>query len=380
MGQDFSGTEVFMNRFPNIFRPLEMKGLVIPNRIVFPPFVTGYSAADGSISGRQECFYRKIAKSGVGLVIIGATAIAEDGKLFMGCTGIDRDDHIKGLSHVFSIIKGEGCVAGIQLVHAGRQTNTRRTGGLPTVAPSAIPCPVNGVMPHELRIEEIKALEAAFVSATERAIQAGADLVEYHAGNGYLINQFLSPFSNKRPDEYGGSLENRARFALNIIQGARQRIGEEPVLGFRISAVEFIQDGFELEEAKTVCHWMVDSGADFIDVSAGIQAVDWKLRVEEMKKGTFVRVAAAIREVVDVPVICVGAIKGLERAEAILEQGSADLVAIGRALVADPGLIHKTLVGRSDSVVECIGCYECYFTMADDEGSGMKCSQNPNLP
>jgi 2,4-dienoyl-CoA reductase-like NADH-dependent reductase (Old Yellow Enzyme family) len=314
------------------------------------------------------------------LVIIGATAIAEDGKLFMGCTGIDRDDHIKGLSRLFSIIREEGCAAGIQLVHAGRQTNTRRTGGLPTRAPSAVRCSVNGVMPRELRTEGIKALEEGFVRATERAIQAGADLVEYHAGNGYLINQFLSPFSNKRPDEYGGSLENRARFALYIIQGARQRIGEGPVLGFRISAVEFIQGGFELDEAKTVCQWMVDSGADFIDVSAGIQAVDWKLRVEEMKKGTFVRVAAAIREVVDVPVICVGAIRSLERAEAILKGGSADLVAIGRALVADPELIHKTLGGRSDSVVECIDCYECYFTMADDEGSGMKCSQNPNLP
>ena len=357
-----------------------MKELVIPNRIVFPPFVTGYSDADGSISDRQECFYRKIAKSGAGLVIVGATAIAEDGKLFMGCTRIDKDDHIKGLSHLFSIIKGEGCAAGIQLVHAGRQTSTRRTGGLPTVAPSAIPCPVNGAMPRELKTEEIEALEEAFVRATERAIQAGADLVEYHAANGYLINQFFSPFSNKRPDEYGGSLENRTRFALNIIQGARERVREGPVLGFRISAVEFVQGGFELDEAQTVCQWMVDRGADFIDVSAGIQAVDWKLRVEEMKKGTFIRVAAAINEVVGVPVICVGAIRSLERAEAILARGSADLVAMGRALVADPGLIHKTLGGRSESIVECIGCYECFFTMADDEGGGMRCSQNPNLP
>ncbi|MCK5552066.1 MAG: tRNA-dihydrouridine synthase, partial [Deltaproteobacteria bacterium] len=225
-----------------------------------------------------------------------------------------------------------------------------------------------------------EALEEAFVRATERAIQAGADLVEYHAANGYLINQFFSPFSNKRPDEYGGSLENRTRFALNIIQGARERVREGPVLGFRISAVEFVQGGFELDEAQTVCQWMVDRGADFIDVSAGIQAVDWKLRVEEMKKGTFIRVAAAINEVVGVPVICVGAIRSLERAEAILARGSADLVAMGRALVADPGLIHKTLGGRSESIVECIGCYECFFTMADDEGGGMRCSQNPNLP
>lgn len=369
-----------MDRFPNVFKPLEIKDLVIRNRIVFPPTVTGYSNADGSIGDRHKSYYRTIAQAGVGLIIIGAAAVTQDGSLTMGCTRIDKDDYIEGISDLFALIKAEGCVAGIQLAHAGRQTNTRRIGTLSTVAPSAIACPVNGVMPRELSIEEIKDLENAFVRATERALKAGVDLIEYHAAHGYLINQFLSPFSNKRSDEYGGSLENRARFAINIIKEARERVGFKPVLGFRISADEFMEGGFTLEEAKKVCRWMVDNGSDFIDVSAGTPAVDWEIRSGEMEKGTYVRLAASIKEVVGVPVICVGRITSLEQAETILAKGSADLVAMARAFIADPLLISKTLQNQADSIVECINCRNCFHTIMDDEGDGMECNQNPDLP
>ncbi|MHC4216079.1 MAG: oxidoreductase [Planctomycetota bacterium] len=370
-----------MNHFSKVLNnPLKIKDIVIPNRIVFPPIVTGYSNADGSIGDRQRNFYKTIAQGGVGLVIIGATAVAEDGLITMRCSRIDKDDYIKDLSELFDSIKAEGSVAGIQLVHAGRQTNTRRTGGLPTVAPSAIPCPISGVMPRELNIVEIKNLENAFAQATERALEAGADFIEYHAAHGYLINQFLSPFSNKRADEYGGSLENRARFALNIIKGARERVGVKPVLGFRISAVEFIEGGFTLEEAKKVCQWMVDHGSDFVHVSAGISAVEWEIRSREMEKGTFIQLAASIKEVVDVPIICVGAITSLKQAEGILVNGFADLVAMGRALIADPRLITKTLQYQVDSIVDCDNCRNCLHTIMDDEGNGMECSQNPDLP
>jgi 2,4-dienoyl-CoA reductase-like NADH-dependent reductase (Old Yellow Enzyme family) len=320
-----------------------------------------------------------IAKSGVGLVIVGGTAVSQEGLLTIRCSRIDNHDHIKGLSGLFAVIKAAGSAAGIQLAHAGRQTNTYRTGGLPTVAPSAIACPVGGVTPRELSVEEIKNLEEVFVKATERALKAGAELIEYHAAHGYLINQFLSRFSNKRSDEYGGSLENRARFALNIIKRARKHLGEDPVLGFRISAVEFVKDGFTLEEAKKVGRWLVDHGSDFIHVSAGIPAVEWKLRNEEMEKGTFVEFSASIKEVVEVPVICVGGITSLEQAERILERGAADLVAMGRALIADPRLIHKTLRNQEDSIVKCIKCRRCNEAIQDDEGNGMECSQNPFL-
>jgi 2,4-dienoyl-CoA reductase-like NADH-dependent reductase (Old Yellow Enzyme family) len=369
-----------MSRFPHVFEPLKIKKVVIPNRIVLPPLVTGYSNLDGSIGERQKIFYQAIAKDGVGLVIIGAAAITQDGGLAMGCSRVDQDVYVDGMTELFSTIKAEGSVPGVQLAHAGRQTNTRRTEGLSTVAPSAIPCPVNEVMPRELAVEDIKNLEDAFVHATERALKAGAEFVEYHAAHGYLINQFLSLFSNHRTDEYGGTLENRARFALNIIEGARARVGETPVLGFRVSAVEFIDGGLTLEESKKVCQWMVAKGADFIDVSAGISAVDWEIRSKEIEKGTYLEVASAIKKAVDVPVICVGGIGSLDSAEKILAEGIADLVAMGRAFIADPELISKTLRGDEDAVVECVNCRYCFQTIMDDDGDGMECSQNPDLP
>jgi 2,4-dienoyl-CoA reductase-like NADH-dependent reductase (Old Yellow Enzyme family) len=266
------------------------------------------------------------------------------------------------------------------LAHAGRQTNTRRTGGLPTLAPSAIPCPVNKVTPRELTPEEIRKLEDAHVEATTRALRAGAEFIEYHGAHGYLINQFLSPFSNRRTDEYGGPLENRARFALKIIKAARDRVGDAPVLGFRISAVEFVDGGLTLEDSKKVSQWMVANGADFIDVSAGISAVDWEIRSKEIAKGTYLEAAAAIKKAVDVPVICVGAISSLDRAEQILAEGSADLVAMGRAFIADPELISKTLHDKESSIVECTDCRYCFQTIMDDDGNGMECSQNVDLP
>ena len=171
-----------MNLFPHVFEPLTIKNALIPNRIVLPPLVTGYSNVDGSIGERQKIFYKTIAKDGVGLIIIGATAITQDGVLYTGCSRLDRDDYIKGMSELFFSIKAEGSVAGIQLAHAGRQTNLRRTEGLSTVAPSPIECPVNKVMPRELTLKEIKNIENAFINATERALKAGAEFT-VHVGS-----------------------------------------------------------------------------------------------------------------------------------------------------------------------------------------------------
>ncbi len=369
-----------MNRFPHVFKPLKIKHIVIPNRIVLPPLVTGYSNPDGSIGERQRMFYKAIAKDGVGLVIIGATAVTQDGMLTMGCSRLDKDDHINGLAKLFSTIKAEGSVPGIQLAHAGRQTNTRRTEGLLTIAPSAIACPVNQVMPRELTVKEIENLERAFIQAAERALKAGAEFIEYHAAHGYLINQFLSPFSNHRTDEYGGSLENRARFALNIIKDSREQLGKTPVLGFRISGDEFVDGGLTLEESKKICQWMAANGADFIDVSAGISAVDWEIRSKKIEEGTYLEIASAIKKAVDVPVICVGGICSLDSAEKILAEGIADLVAMGRAFIADPELISKTLNGKESSIVECLNCRYCFQTIMDDDGNGMECNQNADLP
>jgi len=310
------------------------------------------------------------------MIIVGATAVAPEGVGWMGNTRIDRDDHIEGLERLFNLIKAEGSVAGIQLYHAGSKTTKNRTGGLDLVAPSAVEHPEGSGVPHELTVKEIRQLEETFVKAAKRAFAAGADFVEFHGAHGYLINQFLSPLFNKRTDEYGGSLENRARFGLNIIKRVREVVGPDQVLGIRISAVEFTEGGYQIEESQKFCRWFVDEGIDFLDVSAEMTPEG----VDEMFKGAFLGFASAIKEAVDVPVICVGAIKSLERIEEILGEGRADMVAVCRALVADPGLITKTLKRKEADIIECLDCFECGVTIGDDDGDGMKCPQNPDLP
>jgi len=365
-----------MGKYNLVESSLRIKNLVVPNRIVFPPFVTGYSNPDGSIGDRQIRFYKSLAKGGVGMIIVGATAIAPEGIGWMGNTRIDRDDHINGLKKLFQEIKSDHGVAGIQIYHCGISTNERRTGGLPLVAPSPLSYSDQIKTAHELSIEEINRLEAAFVKGIERAFMAGADFVEIHGAHGYLINQFLSPLTNKRSDEYGGSLVNRARFAINIIEGARNAVGKDAVIGIRIGADEFSEGGYTLEQSKPFCKWFVDKGVDFIHVSAGMT----EKGVQEMYNGAFVKLSSEIKKVVNVPVICVGAIKNMVRAEQILSEGSADLVALGRALVADPELVNKSFNGEEEDIVECLDCWECISTMGDDNGDGMQCSQNPDLP
>jgi 2,4-dienoyl-CoA reductase-like NADH-dependent reductase (Old Yellow Enzyme family) len=366
--------EMTMRAFPKVSAPLQMKGVTIPNRIVFPPFVTNYSAHDGSISEQQINFYRRIAGAGVGLTIIGAAGVTPDG-IASGMTRIDDDRYIPGLRRVFDVIREQGSVPGVQIIHPGRQTTSKITGRQ-TVSASAIPCPVSGETPKELTVAEIEELEDGFARATGRAVAAGAEVIEFHAAHGYLLFQFLSPLSNVRQDRYGGSLENRARFALNAVDKARDLVGMDPVLGFRISAEEFVEGGVTIAESRVVARMMAEHSSDFIHVSAGTPAAGPR-RFEEMEAGTYVRLAEGIKEVVDVPVICVGWVTGLDRAEAILAQGSADLVAIGRALVADHDLLKKCYADQAADVVECTHCGVCLESLYANEP--MRCAQNPDL-
>ncbi|MFO7963186.1 MAG: NADH:flavin oxidoreductase [Desulfobacterales bacterium] len=365
-----------MNRYALLNRNTAIRGLALSNRIVFPPFVTGYSSNDGMVTDRQVKFYKEIAAGGPGLVIVGATAVSPDGTGWMGNTRIDNDNAISGLKNLFDAIKAEGAAAGIQLYHCGVSTNTERTGGRPLVAPSAVPYPDGSGTAVALTREDIDILEEAFAGSAERAFEAGADLVEIHCAHGYLIDQFLSPLSNRRTDEYGGSLENRARFALNIIEKTRRAVGPDNIVGVRIGADEFAEGGYGLDESGIFSRWMAQKGADFIHVSGGMN----QKGLEAMNKGVFVQMAAEIKKGVDVPVICVGNIKNLARAEEIIASGAADLVAMGRALVADPGLIRKSFSGNEDQIVDCVDCLECILSIGNDSGNGMTCCQNPNLP
>ena len=250
--------------FKSLLEPLEINDIILPNRVVFPAFQTNYASSEGFINEKLLRFYGKIAAGGSGLVIAGSMAVSDEGAPNANVIKINDDKKIPGLKELFSIIKDNGYVAGAQLMHAGRQTLSAITGH-PIVAPSAIPCPVMKEMPVELDIDRIKKIQEDFVQAAARAKKAGAQWIELHGAFGYLIVGFLSPYSNKRKDEYG---KDKTLFFTEIIEKVRKKIGNIPI-SCRISGDEFVENGFTLKETQEFAPKLVEAGADIISVAAG---------------------------------------------------------------------------------------------------------------
>ncbi|MBI2877018.1 MAG: NADH:flavin oxidoreductase [Candidatus Tectomicrobia bacterium] len=366
-----------MSTFAALMKPLEIKGVRLPNRIVFPPTVTNYADAEGKVTERLIRYYREIARHGVGLTVVGATAIARAGNLFPLCSRIDGDEYLEGLSRLFSAIREAGSVPAVQLAHAGRQTSQKMTGEQP-VAPSPIPCPVWKDLPRELSAPEIEKVEDDFAEGTRKAKLAGAAMVELHGAHGYLINQFLSPNSNHRTDHYGGSLENRARFARNILHKTRARVGSDYPIICRISAEEFMEGGLTLSETREIAALLVENGVDIISVSAGV-AASRPLRDQYMKQGRFWELAGEIKQAIPrTPVIAVGKILDLATAEKVMESQGVELIAICRALIADPEMVTKSLEGKADEIIRCIECGNCTASLVKDDLT-MQCSVNAGL-
>jgi 2,4-dienoyl-CoA reductase-like NADH-dependent reductase (Old Yellow Enzyme family) len=351
-----------METFECLMWPLTIDDLTMPNRIVFPAVHTGYTEPDGRISPGMERFYGEIARGGVGLTIVGATAVTAQGMLMPETPCIDDDRVVEGLAGVFRAIREHGSVPAIQLVHGGRQSRTALKGAT-IVAPSPIPCPTLKIVPRELTLKEIEAIEDKFAEGAVRAREAGAEMVQFHAAHGYLIHQFLSPLSNQRTDEYGGSFENRMRFLLNIVRKSRKRLGHDFPLGCRINGDDFRPGGLTLDDAVKVAKALAKEGVKLLDVSGGVRGTE-KEREKAMAEGGFRHLASSIRKAATIPVSCVGMITDLRTAENILREGEADMVAMARALIADPQLIQKSLRGEFEAIKPCIRCNDCRYWLS----------------
>ena len=362
-----------MTTFNRLLTPFNVKNVTLPNRIVFPATVTNYGLDNGAVSEPLIDYYKTISRNRIGLTIVGATAVSAEGALFVYCTRLDSDEYVDGFSKLFQAIKDAGSVPAIQIAHAGRQTSIKMTG-LQPVAPSAIPCPVWQEMPRELNPKEIETIEDQFAETALRAKQAGAELVELHAAHGYLINQFLSPHTNRRTDHYGGSFENRARIVVNMLAKIREKVGDDFPLLCRISAEEFVEGGLTLTESKEIAGVLVENGVDIINVSGGISE-SRPARDKAMEEGRLLELAKGIKEAVSVPVIAVGKILDLNQAEQVLNDGVADLVAICRAIIADPQFVPKTLENRRAEIQECSECGGCLASLMEDD-MRLRCSVN----
>ena len=365
-----------------LFEPIALRGVDVPNRIVMPSMTTRLATPEGVVTPELIRYYVARAEGGAGLVTVEMCSPEPAGRHRAGEIGILDDRFLPGLRALTSALKATGARSAIQIGHAGGHTRHDVTG-VPPVAPSALAHEVQEVdtrtvVPLALSRERIRDVVNAFAEATERAKRAGFDVVEIHGAHGYLIAQFLSPLDNHRSDEYGGSLENRARFALEVTRACRERVGDYPLI-FRFSADEYAPGGFTLDEACEIAPWLVAAGADALHVTGGCyrSRPSGALMIPPMRypEATFLHLARAIKPRVSVPVIAVGRLHDPSLVERLLTEGQADMVALGRQLIADPEWPRKVREGRRDEIRPCVACNTCVDGMR--EGARLQCLVNP---
>lgn len=327
-----------------LFEPIRLRSLEVENRIVIPPMCQ-YAAVDGNVSDWHTVHLGHLALSGAGLLIVEATAVEPEGRISPGDVGLWDDRTKEALEKVIQTVKNISPIRlGIQLAHAGRKASTFKpwerdggisldNGGWKTVAPSSVPYSEKYTVPEELTRERIDAIVSSFAEAAGRAAEIGFDVIEIHAAHGYLLHEFLSPLSNKRTDDYGGSLDDRMRMTLDVFKAVRNVFPADKPVGIRISAVDWVDGGWNLDDSIVLSRELERLGCDYIHVSGGGLSDKQQLSVGP---GYQVPYAQKIKENIHIPVIAVGLITDPEQAETILRTEQADMIAVGRGILYDP--------------------------------------------
>lgn len=363
-----------------IFEPIQINSLELKNRLVVPAMGTNFANPDGTVSERLKDYLVARADGGFGLIITEITAISPYGKGSPVQLSIWDDKFIPGFRDLAKAIHAKEAKVAVQLYHPGRQTLSFLTGR-PLVAPSAIPCPVCREIPKELTVEEIWELEEQFAEGARRAKEAGMDAVEIHGAHGYLIAQFMSGYANHRSDAYGGDLEGLLRFPIEIIHKIRETVGADYPIIFRLSGDERVAGGRTIQETKTIIPLLEQAGVNAFHVSTGVYAsFDYITAPMAIPPGYNVSAASEVKKATSVPVITVGRINDPRMAEEILKEGQADLVAMGRASLADPELPKKAAAGNYDDIRWCIACNQgCIDRLFDLEKICISCLVNPTV-
>lgn len=367
----------------NLFNPGRIGTLEVRNRIVMNAMGTWLENVDGSVSDRLITFYETRAKGGAGLIVTCHTRVVPHPRRegWMGIALWD-DSFIPGWIELAERVHRYGAKIFIQLGHDGRQGLViGKNGKFERVAPSAISCPYIGETPRELSIEEIEGIVEKFAESAGRAREAGMDGVSLHAAHGYLLSQFISPSANKRTDQYGGSLENRLRFLLEITRAIREKVGRDYPVIVRMNGFESVPDGLTLEDARVIAPILVEVGLDAVDVSAGTYAhLELVIPPSEMRPGFNVIGAETIKNVVSVPVIANGRINEPLMAEQILAEGRADFVGMSRAFLSDPEWPLKARSGELEDIRRCMGCCQgCTHPDGIFGGNPISCIVNPTV-
>jgi len=360
-----------------LFSNYSIRNCDLKNRIVMPGLASFLIENDGSITDKAIEHYRLRAAGGPAMVIMEACAVSPEGIVSPHQARIYDDRFMEGLAKIARAIKAEGAVPAVQIHHGGRQTSSKVIKQLP-VAPSPLPCPTITGDVKPLTTGEIEGIVEKFGDAATRSIEAGFEFIEIHGAHGYLVNQFLSKFSNIREDRYGGDIAGRTRFAEEIVREVRHRIGKDFPISFKISAMEFVKDGLDIEESIEILKILQNAGIDVVQVSAGNDATpEWICQPMFMEKACLAGFAGKIKEALDVPVMAVGRINDPLIADEIIKNGMADLICIGRGLLADPEFPKKAMEGRLDDIRTCIACNTCMESIF--RKGRVECLVNPVL-
>jgi 2,4-dienoyl-CoA reductase-like NADH-dependent reductase (Old Yellow Enzyme family)/NADPH-dependent 2,4-dienoyl-CoA reductase/sulfur reductase-like enzyme len=346
------------------------------NRIVMPPMVTRYASDDGFVTERTKNYYGARAQGGAGLIIVEATYVHRQGNAFVNQLGISDDKFIPGMKELVDVVHKHGAKIAVQLHHGGREAKST-VSGLQPVAPSPLPG-LAGETPREMTVEEIAEAVAYFAEAALRAEKIGFDGAELHAAHGYLIDQFLSPTSNKRKDEYGGDVNNRARFLLEVIAAVKEAVGEDYPVWCRMDGKEYGVEGITLEDAQKTARMVEDAGLAAIHVSAWGPATPTNRATSTFVPAIIEELAEGIKKVVSIPIIAVGRITP-EDGERMLKEDKADLIAVGKAMLADVEWVNKVASGKTDDINPCIICNGCRDDIRNLEVVGIRCSVNATL-
>lgn len=377
-----------MVEYPKMAESFTIGTKKMKNRIVFAPTGMGQAGPNGEVTDQNLCHYVARAQGGVGFIVVEHTLITY--KYSKGPLGMYDNSSLRGWWEISHAIHHYGAKAVVQLgLGHGAQTSTARRPDVVLVAPSDVPLRIEKdtacvgfkewegttwETPRPLTVPETAELEDAFVAAALRAQRAGFDGVEMHGAHGYLLSSFLSPYSNKRNDEYGGSFEKRLTLARNIIRKTRVAAGEDFIIGIRLSAQEHVNGGYDLEEGCRIAQALAKEGLDYIHASTGrFESMKYSLPKEE---GAILPEAAAIKKSVNIPVVCPN-IHTPETGEQALKEGLVDAVSLSRGLIADPEWPNKVLSGREEEITACVRCNACLKGVMG--GYGARCTVNPEV-
>lgn len=360
--------------YDKLFSPTKIGSLTLKNRLMVSAMDTYFVGADGICNDRMAQYLITRAKGGWGLIVTEMTRISGDSQ--MPILGMYNEKQVEAFKPVTEAIHAEGCKILMQLVHPGRRETQATRNGQKPIAPSVIAVGPNAELPYEMTTDEIWKMIKNYIDSAKRAQKAGFDGVEIHCGHGWFLSSVLSPISNKRLDEFGGSIAGRAKMAIEIIRGIKIACGKEFVVTVKISAQEYVDGGLGLEESKVMAWLFERAGVDAIHCSQGIFLSNYTTNPPSCTpRANYLNNAKAIQSAVNIPVIPVGRINDPDLAECILETTDFQIISMARASLADPEFPNKVYQNRIDDIIRCVGCLQ--MCLGCDHGVGMSCMLNP---